>query len=90
MALAEVNAVTKSYARRTRWRTEQVAVVEDVSLTIEAGETLALGGAGSGKTTLARMVLGLVKPTSGTARVAGVDVERCAWADAALNPRPGG
>ena len=75
MALVEVERVSKSYARRAGLRTEMRAVVEDVSLRIEAGETLGLvGESGSGKTTVARMVLGLVKPTSGTVRVDGVDV----------------
>jgi peptide/nickel transport system ATP-binding protein len=50
-------------------------VVEDVSLSIEPGETLGLvGESGSGKTTVARMILGLVAPTSGTIRVDGIDV----------------
>jgi peptide/nickel transport system ATP-binding protein len=77
MALVEVNAVGKSYPRRVGLRTEQRAVVEDVSFTIDAGETLGLvGESGSGKTTVARMILGLVKPTAGTVRVDGVDVAR--------------
>jgi peptide/nickel transport system ATP-binding protein len=77
MALVQVDAVTKSYPRRAGLRTEQQAVVQDVSLTIEAGESLGLvGESGSGKTTLARMILGLVEPTSGSIRVAGVDVAR--------------
>jgi ABC-type oligopeptide transport system ATPase subunit len=77
MALVEVDAVSKSYPRREGLRTAWQAVVEDVSLQIEAGETLGLvGESGSGKTTLARMILGLTAPTRGTIRVAGVDVSR--------------
>jgi peptide/nickel transport system ATP-binding protein len=77
MALVEVNAVWKSYPRRSGLRTEQHTVVEDVSLSIEPGETLGLvGESGSGKTTLARMILGLVEPTRGTVLVDGIDVAR--------------
>jgi peptide/nickel transport system ATP-binding protein len=82
MALVEVEAVLKSYPRRVGLRTEQRAVVEEVSLTIESGETLGLvGESGSGKTTLARMILGLVPPTSGVIRVAGTDVARASRAE---------
>lgn len=77
MALIEVNAVSKSYPRRIGLRTEQRTVVEDISLTVETGETLGLvGESGSGKTTLARMILGLVAPSLGTVRVNGIDVAR--------------
>ena len=77
MALVEVDAVSKSYARRTGFRTEQHDVVSEVSFTIAAGETLGLvGESGSGKTTVARMILGLVKPTQGSVRVDGIDVDR--------------
>ena len=77
MTLVEVNAVSKSYPRRVGLRTAWQTVVVDVSLQIEAGETLGLvGESGSGKTTLARMILGLIGPTSGSVRVAGVDVHR--------------
>jgi len=82
MALVEVEAVGKSYPRRVGLRTEQKAVVEDVSFNLDAGETLGLvGESGSGKTTVARMILGLVKPTKGTVRVNGVDVARASRAE---------
>ena len=77
MALVEVNSVSKSYPRRSGFRTEQHAVVEGVSFSIDAGETLGLvGESGSGKTTVARMILGLVTPTTGTVRVDGTDIAR--------------
>ncbi|MGA3372066.1 MAG: ATP-binding cassette domain-containing protein [Terracidiphilus sp.] len=82
MALIEVDSVSKSYPRRMGLRTEQRAVVEEVSLTIEAGETLGLAGeSGSGKTTLARMILGLTKPSAGVVRVDGIDVARASGAE---------
>jgi ABC-type glutathione transport system ATPase component len=85
MALVEVEGVSKSYPRRTGLRTEMRPVVENVSLQLDAGETLGLvGESGSGKTTVARMVLGLVKPTSGRVRVDGVDVASASAAELKL------
>ncbi|MGB6192480.1 MAG: ATP-binding cassette domain-containing protein [Terracidiphilus sp.] len=73
MALVEVDAVSKSYPRRAGLRTELNTVVDSVSLTIEAAETLGLvGESGSGKTTVARMILGLVEPTQGAIRIDGI------------------
>jgi peptide/nickel transport system ATP-binding protein len=81
MALVEVDAVWKSYPRRVGMRTEQHTVVEDVSLSIEAGETLGLvGESGSGKTTVARMILGLTRPSRGAVRVDGIDVAQASRA----------
>jgi len=75
MALVEVNSVWKSYPLRAGLRMEVRHAIQDVSLTIESGETLGLvGESGSGKTTLARMILGLTEPSRGTVRVDGKDL----------------
>jgi peptide/nickel transport system ATP-binding protein len=82
MALVELDSVSKHYPRRAGLRTQMQTVVENVSLTIESGETLGLvGESGSGKTTLARMVLGLVPPSSGRVHVNGIDVAQASAAE---------
>ena len=49
------------------------AIVRDVSLRIEPGESVALiGRSGAGKTTLLRLLNGLAKPRSGTVVIDGV------------------
>ena len=51
--------------------------VDDVSFDVGQGEIFGfLGANGAGKSTTIRMLCGLLRPTSGTARVGGVDVAR--------------
>src|SRR6266481_8711511 len=74
--------VKKGVLRRT---VGQVYAVDDVTFSIGEGETLGLvGESGCGKSTVARTVLRLVEPTSGTISLNGHDITRLS--KAALRP----
>jgi osmoprotectant transport system ATP-binding protein len=65
--MIELANVTKRY--------ERTVAVDDVSLSVEAGELVVLlGGSGSGKTTTLKMTNRLIEPTSGRVRIGGEDV----------------
>lgn len=67
MAPIEVDSLTKTYG--------SVVGVDGISFTVEEGEVFGfLGPNGAGKTTTIRVLLGLIAPTGGTARVLGADV----------------
>jgi len=53
----------------------EMAAVSDLSLSVREGEVVALlGPNGAGKTTTVRMLASIIKPTAGTATIAGLDV----------------
>jgi ABC-2 type transport system ATP-binding protein len=55
----------------------QFVAVDDVTFEVRRGEIFGfLGSNGAGKSTTIRMLCGLLKPTSGTASVGGIDVTR--------------
>jgi oligopeptide transport system ATP-binding protein len=77
MPLVEVSHLVKEFVRGGGLfrRGTAVRAVDDVSFSIEAGETFGLvGESGSGKTTTGRCLLRLVEPTSGAIRFGGEDV----------------
>ena len=60
---------------------ETTLAVNDITLDVEEGEIFGLVGPnGAGKTTLIKMLSTLLVPTSGTAQIAGHDIERDATA----------
>src|SRR5271157_964105 len=66
--MIELDHLTKNFG--------DLVAVDDLSLTVGRGEFFAvLGPNAAGKTTLIRVLAGLLKPTRGTARVAGFDVQ---------------
>jgi ABC-2 type transport system ATP-binding protein len=65
---------TRTGLRRTR---REVRAVDDLSFTVEPGEVMGyIGPNGAGKSTTIKMLTGILVPTGGSIRVAGVDPSR--------------
>ncbi len=71
--LIRVAGVSKSYQRGP----ETVQVLHGLNLEVREGEFVALmGPSGSGKSTLLNLLGGIDRPTSGSIRVAGMDIDK--------------
>lgn len=69
----EVSELGKVYRPR---RTSPVVALEDINFTVRQGEFVSLvGPSGCGKTTLLKLLAGLIGRTSGSARLAGEEIE---------------
>jgi peptide/nickel transport system ATP-binding protein len=72
--MLEIAGLTKLFPVRNGFgrKTGDVRAVDDVSFSIPKGKVYGLAGeSGSGKSTIARMIMGLAKPTSGDIRLDG-------------------
>ena len=65
LTAVELSGVSHAYGERT--------VLRDVSLALTESKIGVIGGNGSGKSTFARLLNGLVVPTAGSVRVDGLD-----------------
>jgi ABC-2 type transport system ATP-binding protein len=66
--MIELQGLTKRYGRFT--------AVDGINLTIPRGELYGLlGPNGAGKTTTMRMIAGILRPTAGTVKIAGIDIQ---------------
>jgi len=74
MPVIETFALEKSYSVGF-WRKRQVAGLKPLNLAVEAGEVFGyLGPNGAGKTTTLKLLMGIIFPTGGSARILGMDI----------------
>jgi oligopeptide/dipeptide ABC transporter ATP-binding protein len=76
--LVELRDISVQYRVRKGMTQEKVEILaaDRVSLTIHRGRTLGLvGGTGSGKSTIAHVIMGMVEPTGGSLTIAGHELK---------------
>jgi len=72
--IVEIENLTKDYETGF-WRKKKVRALDDLSLTVKSGQIFGfLGGNGAGKTTTIKILMSLLFPTSGSARILGRDI----------------
>jgi len=82
--IVEIDNLTKDYETGF-WRKRQTRALDGLSLTVEAGQIFGfLGANGAGKTTTLKLLMRLIYPTGGTARILGRDIN-----DVAMHARIG-
>ncbi|MET8052200.1 MULTISPECIES: ABC transporter ATP-binding protein [unclassified Streptosporangium] len=75
--MIELDRVGRSFTVGRRRAKKTVHAVRDLSFSVEAGEFVGyLGPNGAGKSTTIKMLTGILAPTSGSIRVAGLDPTR--------------
>ena len=74
MAIIEIENLTKDYEVGF-WKKKKVRALDNLSLSVTRGEIFGfLGGNGAGKTTTIKLLMRLMFPTAGTARILGRDI----------------
>ena len=75
MAAIEIEHLTKDFYAGF-WRKRPIRALDGLSLRVEAGEIFGfLGPNGAGKTTTLKLLMNLIRPTTGSARILGQPVD---------------
>ncbi|HET6855243.1 MAG TPA: ABC transporter ATP-binding protein [Pyrinomonadaceae bacterium] len=75
MKVIEIKNLTKDYEVGF-WRKRKVRALDDLSLSIDRGQIFGfLGANGAGKTTTLKLLMRLIFPTAGTARILDCDIQ---------------
>src|SRR5256714_13998414 len=73
-AIVEIENLTKDYEVGF-WRKRRVRALDGLSLKVEGGQIFGfLGASGAGKTTALKLLMRLIYPTAGRARILGHDI----------------
>src|SRR6267143_1676729 len=76
--IVETDNLTKDYETGF-WRKRKTRALDGLSLTVESGQIFGfLGANGAGKTTTLKLLMRLIYPTDGTARILGRDINEVA------------
>src|ERR1044071_10306342 len=74
MAIIQIDNLTKDYEVGF-WRKRKVRALDNLSLSIDHGQIFGfLGANGAGKTTTLKLLMRLIFPSSGSARIIGHDI----------------
>ncbi|MFL6375685.1 MAG: ABC transporter ATP-binding protein [Pyrinomonadaceae bacterium] len=80
----EIDSLSKDYETGF-WRKKRVRALDNLTLNVRPGQIFGfLGGNGAGKTTTIKLLMGLMFPTEGTAKILGRDIS-----DVAMHNRVG-
>lgn len=73
LPIIETHALSREFRVRDGLRRRTVTAVEDLSVRVEAGESVGyIGANGAGKSTTIKMLVGILVPTRGTVRTCGL------------------
>lgn len=72
--IVEIEGLTKDYEKGF-WKKKKIRALDGLDLSVEPGQIFGfLGGNGAGKTTTIKLLMSLIFPTAGTARILGAEI----------------
>ncbi len=75
--LLELNSVEKSHFKSSLFKKEETKVLHNINFTLNQGDILGLiGESGSGKSTIAKLILKIWNPTNGKLSLRGTDIAK--------------